>query len=141
MINKSFQQNGLLLFASIYIWCSGKVKLVNSINSLDYINIFNFQNLISQQFPACSQLPIVVSFVNSFFHSFLSKLIHAFIYSWNNQLINYTHSEGLRQSQIKPKFNFVFPSDPFNVARLQFYTFLYLNTFSAKKEEDNNTIF
>ena len=48
-----------------------------------------------------------------------------------------------RKAQIKPKFNFVFPSDPFSVEILQwlFNTFLYRHTFSAKKNKSNNTVF
>ena len=44
---------------------------------------------------------------------------------------------------IKLKFNFVVPSDPFNVELLNwvFYTFLYKNTMSAKKIKININIF
>ena len=47
------------------------------------------------------------------------------------------------KAQIKPRFKFVFPSDPFNVEILHqlLYTFLYKNTFSVKKNKKNNTVF
>ena len=88
------------------------------------------------------QLKREATFGLGFFSFVKRNLLSFLILVLTTWLHNRTRWTG-HKAQIKPKFNFVLSSDPLKVAILQwlFYIFLYKNTFSAKKNTKNNTVF